>query len=222
MEAYRSNRPVRLVAAVVSFLYAAAWVLTAFLLIAIPSVEVLADPSPRDFDFALGVPAVADFGDLRLPATWAGERGSVALKATEVTLRVPLFLAPASFRIASYAGFLVLCAMSLAFLHQLRALFRSARDGAPFDSRNAGRLRWMGLLVVAWHVFTRAFGAWQAPRVLGTIADQSIRLDLPMALDERMLFSFNESVLLVALMLIALAEVFKRGAALEHEQSLVV
>ena len=221
MEPYRASRGLRTLAALLSFLYAAAWVLAILVVIAAASVELFGGEAARR-GFVLGVPATVEFSDLRLPSAWAGQTGAIAVTRADAKLEVPFWLAPGSFRAATYVVGALGYGMLLMFLYQVRGLFRKARDGDPFDARNATRLRWMAALIIGGHVLGRLFEAWQAATVLRTVQSLPFRISPAVALDERVLFSFNESVLLAALMLFALAEVFRRGAALEEEQSLVV
>ena len=221
MDAYQPGRVVRVLTGILTATYVAAWVMTGLIVAGAALAELVADRDTLE-KFTIGVPATAQPDERGVAAVWNGATGTIGLKPMEASLAVPLSLAPAWFRLISYAGILTLCAVLLMFLHQLRGLFRSARDGAPFDPRNTARLRWMGGLLIAGHVLGRAFGAWQAAAVLRVIASTPLRISAPFALDERALFSLNESVLLGGLLLIALGEIFKRGAALEDEQSLVV
>jgi hypothetical protein len=113
-------------------------------------------------------------------------------------------------------------AIKMLFLYHLRELFRRVRDGAPFDPGNAARLRWLGGLIIAGHVLNVIAGGLLGRIVLGSLTDASIALRPSLWLDERLLFSFNEGLIVLAAVLFALAEIFNRGAELEDEQSLVV
>jgi hypothetical protein len=220
METFQAGRVVRVLTRILSALYFIAWGVTGLLLILVPAVEIFADHDALT-GLNIGVPVTLEPRDVRMASTWNGETGTITLGRTAAKLEVPFSLAPASFRIATYVAFALGLGLTLLFLHHLRELFRSARAGAPFDPRNAARLRWMALLIAAGHALTEVFGGWQAATVLRTIA-APIPLLAPFPTDEKALFAFNESVILVALMLLALAEIFKRGAVLEDEQSLVV
>ena len=88
------------------------------------------------------------------------------------------------------------------------------RDGAPFDARNATRVRWLGVLLIAGELSLKALTFWLSSIVLRTLAAG------PQALGPS--FTVDAKVILIGLMLVALAEVFRRGTTLEDEQSLVV
>ena len=213
MEKYQPSRGLRGLAVFFSGLYGAAWGFLVLLLVAIPAIETFADRETLA-TFTLSVPVTAGLADARLESTWNGSTAAIGVDDTETTIRVPFWLAAPWFRATTYAFIGVAVAVALLFLFHLRAFFRSARDGTPFDPRNAGRLRWMGLLLLANHLLIEVFTTWQAATVLGTISSPPLALAPSFRLDGR--------IVLGGLMLLALAEIFKRGAALEDEQSLVV
>jgi hypothetical protein len=163
-----------------------------------------------------------DVGEVRIQSGWKNQPGAISLQESDARLRLPLKVAPASFRVAMYVTMAAGMAMLILFLYHLRELFRRVRDGAPFDPGNAGRLRWLGGLIVAGHVLTVVAGGWLGRSVLSSLTDASIALRPSLWLDERLLFSFNEGLIVLAAVLFALAEIFNRGAELEDEQSLVV
>jgi hypothetical protein len=103
----------------------------------------------------------------------------------------------------------------LLFLHNLRRIFQRVRDGAAFDAQNVVRLRRLGTVLLT-------LSAVKAVAELAT----SIAVRRGLAQDSSLTvpsgFHLDLTLVPVALVVIALAEVFRRGAALEHEQSLVV
>jgi hypothetical protein len=80
----------------------------------------------------------------------------------------------------------------------------------------------MAGLLLAGHVAGSLLATWQGAVAVRTVQAPAMAITPPVALDERLVFSFDERILLVSLLLFALAEIFRRGTALEHEQSLVV
>jgi hypothetical protein len=105
-------------------------------------------------------------------------------------------------------------ALMLSFLHHLRRLLHRTRDGAPFDPDNAGRLRLLGLLALALALLQGAAELFTSLAVNEGLTDGGIRVPAGIHVDG--------PLVLFALVLLTLAEVFRRGAELEHEQSLVV
>jgi hypothetical protein len=88
------------------------------------------------------------------------------------------------------------------------------RDGAPFDVQNAVRLRWVGLLLIALSLLNGVAELVTSMVVRQGLAGGSVAVAGGLRIEA--------PFLLVALVLLALAEIFRRGAELEHEQSLVV
>jgi hypothetical protein len=151
--------------------------------------------------------------DVKLTSSWGGP---LALDHARVAVdvEVPFAVAPPWFRGVVYASAAGALALVLLFLHHLRQLFLHVRRGEPFDRRNAARVRWLGVLLLAGELLSAALGFWQSTVVLRTVGENRLALSPSFAPDG--------AVILIAVVLIALAEVFRRGAALEDEQSLVV
>ena len=211
MVASRPNPVVRILNVILTFLYFTAWVLGAVLLVLFAGAELFADPEAAR-NFTLGIPAAMRV-DTALPSSWGG---AIPLDQGRVTvaLKVPFSIAPAWFRAAVYMTTVVGGGIILLFLHHLRQLFRRVRDGAPFDARNAARVRWLGVLLIGGELLLKALGLWLSSIVLRTAGPAPVAVEPSFALDGK--------VILIGIMLIALAEVFRRGTALEDEQSLVV
>jgi hypothetical protein len=106
-------------------------------------------------------------------------------------------------------------ALMLLFLHNLRRIFQRVRDGAAFDAQNVVRLRTLGTLLLAIAGLNAVAELATSVAVRRGLAPGS-SLTVPTGLH------IDLTLVPVALVLMALAEVFRRGAALEHEQSLVV
>jgi hypothetical protein len=213
MHTYRPTRVVKVVTGVLSVMYFGAWALAALLLIVLAGAELFAGPDALR-DFELGAPGTVELADVELASTWAGRTGTITLEEARASLNVPLSLAPRWYRAAMYIGVAVTLGLVLLFLHHLRQLFLRVRAGAPFDAHNATRLRWMAGALLGGHVITAALSVWLSRIALATVADKPSSMAWSFPLDSK--------VLVVALLLFALAEIFRRGAVLEDEQSLVV
>jgi hypothetical protein len=216
MDGYRPTRVVRMLARLFAAFYVLGWIIAGVLLVAVLMGEA------GGSGFTLSLPVTVDLRDSRLQSAWTGQAGAISLQEADATLRVPFTVAPASFRVAMYVTMVAALAIKMLFLYHLRELFRRVRDGAPFDPGNAARLRWLGGLIVAGHLLYIIAGGWLGRIVLSSLTDASIALRPSLWLDERLLFSFNEGLIVLAAVLFALAEIFNRGAELEDEQSLVV
>ncbi len=130
-------------------------------------------------------------------------------------LHLPISTVPWSFLalLWSYAavGFGSCCSV----LHNVRRIFQSVRDGAAFDVQNVVRLRTLGTLLLA-------IAGLNAVAQLATSVAVRKGLAAGSSLTVPTGFHLDLTLVPVALVLMALAEVFRRGAALEHEQSLVI
>jgi hypothetical protein len=212
MEAQRPDRVVRFLTSLVSFLYYGAWVVAAKVVVIGPLLKLLVpgllhDPS----NFGLEVPVNVPGQESAVLSQWATVPPGVRLTELNGDIRLPERLVPAWFNAVLVAGSAVFFALLLMFLHELRALLRRVRAGIPFDAGNATRMRRLGVLLLALYLFFGVFEFWMSAwvvRALDVAVGASPRIDL--------------FAVFIALFLIGLAEVFRRGAALEAEQSLVV
>jgi hypothetical protein len=209
---YRADRVVRTLTFVVSVVYFAAWATAALLLIGMPAARLLAAKGVGHASFSVDVTIP------ELPATvastWASGASGIHLTDVAGALQLPVAAAPTWFIVASWFAFAVTSALMVSFLYHLRRLFLRVRDGAPFDIQNATRLRWLGALLLALALFKSAFTFWTSAVVTRAISSSSVPLAPALNIDWLVVF--------VALVLLALAEIFRRGAALEDEQALVV
>jgi hypothetical protein len=96
----------------------------------------------------------------------------------------------------------------------LRRIFQRVRDGEPFDAQNALRMRWLGLLFLGLTLFNSLAELVTSLAVRRGVVSSTIRVAGSPHLDLGNIF--------IALVVVALAEVFRRGAELEREQSLVI
>jgi hypothetical protein len=214
---------VKALTALVSFLYFVAAAALVIVLIAIPVVELVGSTKPWfsadgiQIDGASHVALPVRISDLNatLVSKWDPVGGTIELEDLNGHIQVPIRPAPVWFKVAGWTGSTIGLALIVLFLHHLRRLFQRVRDGAPFDAQNATRLRWMGVLLLALCGFRSVFEfVMSAAATRALEVSSTIELGSPLRIDAEVVF--------IALVLIALAEIFRRGAALEDEQSLVV
>lgn len=214
MKTYRADWMVRLLTGVVSFAYYGTWVVAVLIVVVAPALKNLTPNLVVDPEFRVGFPVtLAKLGDTAV-TQW--DVAPLDVQVWQVTgfLSLPNRQLPAWVPIVTYSGVAVAMMLALLFLHTLRALFRRLREGAPFDANNAARMRWVGMWLLAFHVFygglSYLMSRWLAREMASSGVAAGPVLDI------------NWFAVLVALVLMALAEVFRRGATLEEEQSLVV
>jgi hypothetical protein len=209
MDTFRADPIVRLLTVIVSFLYRAAWVFGAVLIVAVPALELLAGTETLQ-DFSIGVPATVELERVTIGTAWGGPLG-LEMDEAEGSLRVPIASAPLWFRLAVYSGLAVIYGLVLRFLFYLRQLFLRVRAGKPFDERNAATLRWLGLLLVLIDTLGSAYRYRLSQVVLRAMSPPSMPVTSS--------FSMNGAIIVVGLVLLVLAEIFRRGAALEDEHA---
>lgn len=214
MQAYRPDRVVRILTGVVSFVYFGAWVAAAVVVIVAPLLKLLAPSLVADPSFRLSVPVTLPQLGATVVAQWNAAPPGITLTQATGDIGLPMRLMPTWFIIVLWTAMVVLFGMVLLFLHHLRALFKRVREGMPFDATNATRMRWLGVLLLAFCVFLGAFEFWMSSCVTRALASSSVPIGSVLHIDWFVVF--------IALVLVGLAEVFRRGAALEEEQSLVV
>ena len=128
------------------------------------------------------------------------------------TLRFPppsgMFLTTTAVLVALYLT------IALWVLVQLRAVFRTLRDGRPFVAANAMRIRWIGYAVILGElVQSLALFGGNAYAKTHFAADV-LRFDAWPSLD---VFA-----IIHGLIILVIAEVFRAGARLEEDQSLTI
>lgn len=202
----------RVLAGLFSFVF---WVLLAtgvLVMVALPVAKLLTGPG-SGWEIGIGVPVELReelTGAVRTP--W-GE-GSMELEGVRGTLRVPVAAVPW----AVFLAFLVYVGLAgsaiILFFHHLRCLIRPVRAGTPFDPGNARRLRWMGLLALGYAALKGVgeIGGWWI--AAGNLTSEAFYLRYGLPVDG--------AVVVLGLVLLALAEVFRHGAALEDERALVI
>ena len=217
MREWKANRTIRVVTLLVSVGYFVLWTAALLLLVVLPVLHFVVDAGSvsTDMSFETRLPVTLSGPDVRLTSSWDAGRTALELKEGRAQLAVPWSVLPRWYWLASLIGSAIGIGLVLGFVHHLRRIFQRACDGAPFDADNAGRLRWMGVLLLGYHLFANAHTYW-----LSTAIRQTLDASGSITLGSR--FEIEQTIVLIALMLIALAEIFRRGAVLEDEQSLLV
>ena len=212
MDTYRADFVVGLLTVITSVLYRLAWIFGVVLIVAVSALELFAGTETRQ-KFSIGVATTVHLEDQKIATAWGG---SLGLKMDEAkgSLRVPIASAPVWFRLAAYLGLAIIFALFLRFLFHLRELFRRVRAGAPFDERNATSLRWLGLLLILIDTLTSAYSFGLTQLVLRAMSPPTVPVTSS--------FSMDGTAIFVGLVLLALAEIFRRGAVLEDEHAHVV
>jgi hypothetical protein len=218
MKSYRGTRELRALDRIISIAYYLAWVVSVLLLLGLPAVRLWADRiwagDVVDASFVIHVPAAvaeSDTSHLTHPNTWAG---GYALHNMRGDIAVPIATAPMTFLVLTWIALAVGCGLSLLIFYHARALVRRARDGAPFDAGNAVILRRLGQLLLVRYILKAIYLFGAASWAVRQMSEGGVKLTTGQYA--------NWSALFLALVLMALAGIFRRGAALEDEQSLVV
>jgi len=108
----------------------------------------------------------------------------------------------------------LLLALVLWTLGQLRAVFRTLRDGTPFVPANATRIRFIGFAIIAGEVARAAAVFVENYYAMTHFSAPALRFDaLP---------DLNVLALIDGLIILVISEVFRMGTRLDEEQSLTV
>ncbi len=212
MQTYQPDRVVKVLSALATGLYYVTWVAAGLVLIWMPVAKVLGARSGQAM-YHFGAP-VTVHPTLDLANSWRLRGARVVVSQVRATAELPVDAAPWGFVVLGWVTLAISAAFLLLFLHQLRRLFQRVRQGAPFDPDNAARLRWLGILLLVLALWQTVTDVWMSLAISRMLEGPGNQLGTGVSL--------NLPVILVGLVLIALAEIFRRGAALEEEQSLVV
>ena len=105
-------------------------------------------------------------------------------------------------------------ALVLFVLGQLRAVFRTLRDGRPFVPANAIRIRWIAFAVIAGEI-GRAMVVYSSNfHAMTHFSANGLRFDARPDL--------NVFTIVHGLIILAIAEVFRTGTRLDEDQSLTI
>jgi hypothetical protein len=212
MRTFRPDRLVKMMAAVAAVAYFAFWIGGILVLVTLPVVKMFGGPGSK-FHYGLQLPVATADLETTVHTTW----GPAPLKLDEARakLQLPIPILPWSLIALLWSYTAVVFALMLILLHNLRRIFERVRDGAAFDAQNAVRLRTLGLVLLALAVLNAVAEVATAMAVRRGLATTS-SVVVPSGLHADL------TLVPVALVLLALAEVFRRGTELEDEQSLVV
>ncbi|REJ74479.1 MAG: DUF2975 domain-containing protein [Acidobacteria bacterium] len=209
MRTFRSAGVIDLLARLASFVYYVLLGLALAVLLGLPLLKLLAGDDPA-WSIGLDVPVFGLQSDATVLTRWSD--APLLVEDLRGSLRLPLAAMPWWLFGLLYVYISGSTSLMLLFAHHLRRFFQRVQVARPLEATNARRLRWMGLLLLA---LTLLRG------VAETIAALTLRGDLISdQLQVPLVFSLNGSLLFFGLVLIALAEVFRRGAELEQERSL--
>lgn len=208
------NRPdkiVRALALLVWLAYFGTWVGGVAVLVGAPALKVFAPGSP-DWKWGVTVPGVTLTVDEAERAPWGA--GRLQVEDVQGTLRLPVSTLPWWLFAVLWVHTAVLFTLMLAFLSRLRKVVRRIRAAAAFHVENARCLRSLGILLFALAFLDGVAGSvvsWALSRGF-TSSTMSVSTGLHV----------NGALVLLGLILIVLAEIFRRGSALEQEQALVI
>lgn len=209
----RSDRLTRVLTGIASFVFYVSLIACGAILIAMPLFKLFAAPNnAADWAWGLPVPATVRDSAATVSTMWGPAR--LELGAVRGSLRLPVSMLPWWLMAVVWTYVAAQFTLILMVMYNVRRILQRVRDGAPFDRYNARRLRSVGLMILALAIST-GVGEFMTSRAVGN-ALASSTLVVSRGLH------FNQPLLLVALVLVVLAEVFRRGSELETEQSLVI
>jgi hypothetical protein len=107
-----------------------------------------------------------------------------------------------------------LFALALWVIGQLRAVFRTLRDGQPFVPANATRIRWVAGGVIAGELARSVIVFVGNYYAMTHFSADGLRFDVRPDL--------NVFAIICGLVILVIAEVFRAGTRLDEEQSLTV
>ena len=108
----------------------------------------------------------------------------------------------------------IMFALALWVLANLRAVFRTLRDGRPFVRANATRIRTIAWLFIIGELARAAMVFFQNYYAMTHFSADGLRFDAPLDL--------NFTAIIDGLIILVIAEVFRAGTRLDEEQSLTV
>lgn len=128
-------------------------------------------------------------------------------------LRFPT--APGSaFFLGNAALLIAILVVALVVVGQLRAVFRTLRDGKPFVPANAARLRWVASGVIAFEIMRAGIVYFENYYAMTRFSAEGLRFEARLDLD---VFA-----IVLALIVLVIAEVFRAGTTLDEDRSLTI
>ncbi|MDF1594839.1 MAG: DUF2975 domain-containing protein [Acidimicrobiia bacterium] len=118
--------------------------------------------------------------------------------------------------LAIAAGGTILAGLAAAFiaLILMRRIFSTMMVGTPFLPENARRIRWLGYMVIGGALVEQIIEIGLGLLVLNSISSTGLDIDYH--------FDLNLAAVFVGLIILALAEVFRHGTALQADADLTV
>jgi len=211
MQDARPDPVLRFLAAGVSVVYVAIWIGAIVVLLGLPLIKTL---SAESASWLWGMPVPVRMASTEVPVDIAWGPAVLEVENVRGNFRLPIPRLPWWVVGVLWAYACVGAGLMLSFFYQFRHVLRRARCGATLDPDDARRPRWRGLLMLAIDAVNGAAELATAAIVRAGLVDTSIRVPIVGHVDGRLV--------LLALVLLALARVFRRGAELEREQALVV
>ena len=209
---YRPARALGVLTTLITIAHFVVWFGGTIVLLGAPAVKLLDSSQSAHWTFGLPVGV-----EVRNPEAVLGAgAGGRQIKITNVRGSLQLAIPAMSWELFAvvWAYLALTFALMVLFLHHLRAVLRRTRDGAPFHPDNAGRLRLLGLLLLALAALQTVGAVLTSLALQNGLRDSRFRVPTGIQVDE--------TLVVFGLVLLTLAEIFRRGAELEHEQSLVV
>ena len=211
MQEYRPDRVVRVLTTLITVVFYGLLSVAALMLIATPALKLFA-AGDREWEWGVPVPVVIQDTEVTVQSRWGS--GSLEVDDARGSLRLPIAMLPWWLFALLWTHAAAAVGLTVLFLHHLRRIFQRVRDGIPFDAANAMRLRRLGMVLLALALLNGVAELVVTLAVRGQLSDGNVIVPAAIPIDMSLVF--------VGLVLIALAEIFRRGAELEDEQSLVV
>jgi len=211
MMAHRPDRVVRLLNTLVSAGYYLLWIAAIVLFVAAPTARLWTHGQPG-WIWNLSLPAIARGSNSPVDTIWGPARFVVDHVRGELVLSLDML--PWWLPAMLWTQALVGLGLLLLIFHHLRRIIKRVRDGMPFDAQNAIWMRRIGLFFLAFTLFDGLARLMTSMAVREGVTGNTIGVTGELRLDFGNIF--------LALVVIALAEVFRRGTELEVEQSLVI
>ena len=162
--------------------------------------------------------------ELGIPVSFSVETGALRQIPAPPNIRNPdirdaygtLRFSPPSGIILTSTALLAALALGVVLyvLAQLRAVFRTVRDGHPFVTANAQRIRWIGYSVIFWEI-AKSLVLFSGNAYAQTHFATDVLIFDPWP-------KFDVFAIIHGLIILVIAEVFRAGARLDEEQSLTI
>jgi len=110
------------------------------------------------------------------------------------------------------AGLTILFALVILVTFQLKAIFSSFKRNLPFHERNMARIKNIAFILVGYSIIQWLFEIVLNRTLVANFRWETVHLT----------YNFNMSALVIGLILIVLAEIFRLGATLENDNKLTI